>query len=136
PLFVANPETGNYEIPEARQVYFRPESFPIRKGLGEYRIFCLGGSTVQGRPYSVETSFTTWLEISLHAADPSRKWNVVNCGGVSYASYRLAPILEEVLRYEPDMIVLCTGHNEFLEDRTYRGVKATSPQVAWLLGQG
>ncbi|MEX0677951.1 MAG: tetratricopeptide repeat protein, partial [Pirellulales bacterium] len=29
------------------------------------------------------------------------------------------PILEEVLRYEPDLVVLCVGHNEFLESRTF-----------------
>ena len=44
---------------------------------------------------------------------------MVNCGGISYASYRLVPILEEVLGYEPDLIILYTGHNEFLEDRTF-----------------
>ena len=44
---------------------------------------------------------------------------MINCGGVSYASYRLGPILDEVLGYEPDLIMLYTGHNEFLEARTY-----------------
>ncbi|MCA9046275.1 MAG: hypothetical protein KDA69_18245, partial [Planctomycetaceae bacterium] len=32
-------------------------------------------------------------------------------------------ILEEVLEYEPDYIILCTGHNEFLEDRSYAATK-------------
>ena len=63
----------------------------------------LGGSTVQGRPFSIETAFSTWLELSLTAADPSRIWQVVNCGGVSYASYRLAPIVDESSCYKPDL---------------------------------
>ena len=88
--------------------------------------YCLGGSTVQGRPYAIETSFTTWLELNLRTADPRYQWEVVNCGGVSYASYRLVPILRELLAYEPDLFIICTGHNEFLEDRTYASVKARS----------
>jgi lysophospholipase L1-like esterase len=123
PLFVLNPATGRREIPRSRQTFFRPESFEARKDPNEFRVFCLGGSTVQGRPFAIETSFTTWLEIGLRAADPSHQWEVVNCGGVSYASYRLVPILQEVLRYSPDLVIVYTGHNEFLEDRSYADLK-------------
>lgn len=130
PLFTKNHETNRYEIPKSRQTYFCPESFAIRKPDNEFRIFCLGGSTVQGRPYAIETSFTSWLELSLKACDPNRQWEVVNCGGVSYASYRLTPILEEVLAYEPDLFILYTGHNEFLEDRTYDRVKRLPRSLA------
>lgn len=119
PLFTLNQTGDRFEIAAARQPFFRPESFAAVKSSNEFRIFCLGGSTVQGNPYAIETSFTTWLELSLQAADPTRPWEVVNCGGISYASYRLAPILQEVLGYEPNLIVLYMGHNEFLEDRTY-----------------
>ncbi len=134
PLFVLNEDEERYEIPPARQVFFRPESFAARKGANEFRIFCLGGSTVQGRPYAIETSFTTWLELSLQAAEPDRMWEVVNCGGISYASYRLAPILEEILQhYEPDGILVYTGHNEFLEERTYQGIKHRSRWMTELL---
>ncbi|WP_435005545.1 GDSL-type esterase/lipase family protein [Tundrisphaera lichenicola] len=119
PLFLLDRESGQYNTDPARIGYFRPQTFPAKKPGGTFRIFCLGGSTVQGRPFAVETSFSSWLGLSLKAADPSRNWEVINCGGISYASYRLAPILEEVLSYEPDLIVLYTGHNEFLEKRTY-----------------
>ena len=27
--------------------------------------------------------------------------------------------MQELIRYEPDLFVICTGHNEFLEERTY-----------------
>ena len=123
PLFVRNGTGDRFEISPSRLALFYPDSFAARKAKNEYRIFCLGGSTVQGSPYTIETSFTTWLELSLQAADPDRHWDVVNCGGLSYASYRLVPILQEVLTHEPDLIVLYTGHNEFLEDRTYAHVK-------------
>lgn len=123
PLFVLDQSKVLYNIAKSRLKFFVSESFPAEKGEDTFRIFCLGGSTVQGRPYAKETAFPEWLELSLKTADPNRDWEVINCGGVSYASYRLVPILQECLNYEPDLILLCTGHNEFLEERTYRYVK-------------
>ncbi|MGF1580647.1 MAG: SGNH/GDSL hydrolase family protein [Gemmataceae bacterium] len=131
PLFVLNEDTRRYEIPQSRLKFFCPESFSAEKPSDRFRIFVLGGSTVQGRPYEKETSFTSWLEISLNVAAPERHWRVINCGGVSYASYRLIPILKEVLEHDPDMIIVCTGHNEFLEDRSYSHIKAMPALVAW-----
>jgi lysophospholipase L1-like esterase len=123
PLFVLDETGSRYETNQERLAAFRPQSFSARKGTGTFRIFCLGGSTVQGRPYSVETSFTTWLALTLRAAQPEREFEVVNCGGISYASYRLVPIMDELLEREPDLFILYTGHNEFLEDRTYGRLK-------------
>lgn len=129
PLFELDESGEQFQVAENRLAFFQPESFAAQKPAGEYRIFCFGGSTVQGRPYSIETSFTTWLELSLKAAQPDRNWKVVNCGGVSYASYRLLPLLEESLQHEPDLFIMYTGHNEFLEDRSYASVKH---QPRWL----
>ncbi len=131
PLFVLSDPAGRYDIPPSRQLHFEPDSFAAAKPPGEFRIFVLGGSTVQGSPWSIATSFSTWLELHLNAADPSRKYEVVNCGGVSYASYRLLPILEEVLHYEPDLIVFCEGHNEFLEDRDLSALRSQPAALTW-----
>lgn len=119
PLFVLNDQEDRYQVVEGRLDFFCQDSFPVNKSDKTYRIFCLGGSTVQGRPYATETAFSSWLELSLQSAAPQRDWEVINCGGISYASYRLVPILEEVSHYQPDLIILYSGHNEFLEDRTY-----------------
>ena len=131
PLFVLNKEQGRYEIAKSRLSHFRPDSFRAEKAENEFRIFVLGGSTVQGRPWSIETSFTTWLELGLNSAHPSRQWEVINCGGISYATYRLVPIMQEVLAYQPDLIIFCEGHNEFLEDRTYGNIKTVPPALSW-----
>jgi len=125
-LFIQNPAGTHYTIAEERNDFFRPQSFPVHKSADTFRIFVLGGSTVQGRPYAVETSFTSWLQTNLQAAEPNRNFEVINCGGVSYASYRLVPILRETLQYQPDLLILYTGHNEFLEDRSYTRLKKTS----------
>ena len=125
-LFELNAEQTQYQTVAARKRYFQEASFSKNKTDDTFRIFCLGGSTVQGRPFAVETSFTSWLKLQLEVADPNRKWEIVNCGGVSYASYRLLPILTEIMNYEPDLVVIYTGHNEFLEDRTYAHLRDPS----------
>ena len=125
-LFVPDLASGTHKIAENRYLCFRADEFLTRKPDNEFRIFVLGGSTVQGRPYAIETSFAHWFQLSLQAADPDRQFDVINCGGISYASYRLVPILQEVIEYEPDLILLYTGHNEFLEDRTYQSIKRRS----------
>lgn len=126
PLFERNDSEGVYETSLAKQQFFVSQKFAIQKPKSEFRIFCLGGSTVQGRPYRPETSFGKWLELELNAVDSSRHYQAINCGGISYASYRLRRVLQEVLQYDPDLIVLATGHNEFLEDRTYSSVRERS----------
>ncbi len=119
PLFTVDPLTNTHVTASERLKFFVEDRFPRKKAANTYRVFCLGGSTVQGRPYSIETAFGSWLRLGLEAAYPQRRFEVVNCGGVSYASYRLIPILQECLRYEPDLFIICTGQNEFLEERTY-----------------
>ena len=134
PLFERNEETGQFRIAKNRRLYFADESFSQTKGDKERRIFFFGGSTVQGRPFSIPTSFGTFTELGLKQVDSTNDWKVVNCGGVSYASYRLIPILKECLQYEPDLFVVCTGHNEFLESITYSKVIQSSDALKYSHG--
>ena len=115
-----------YCTARARAPFIAPQEFPAEKPRGSFRMFCFGGSTVYGHPYTGETAFPKWLELELAGRDPSRAWQSINCGGVSYASYRIAPMVQEVLHYQPDLIIVATGHNEFLEDRTYHSLKTRS----------
>ncbi|MBN1671000.1 MAG: tetratricopeptide repeat protein [Kiritimatiellae bacterium] len=102
--------------------WFNPQPFSRAKPAGTYRIFCMGGSTTYGRPYTDPTSFCGWLRIFLPEADPSRRWEVINAGGISYASYRVAALMKELCAYEPDCFIVYTGQNEFLEERSYHGI--------------
>ncbi len=91
------------------------------------RVFCLGGSTTFGRPFDDRTSFPAWLRQLLPLADPGKRWEVINAGGISYASYRVTAVMEELVGYSPDLFVIYSGHNEFLEQRTYGQLKESSP---------
>ncbi len=124
--------TGDrYQVIRSREPFFQPQGFAAVKPANGFRVFCFGGSTVYGHPYLADTAFPKWLELELAATRPDRRVEVVNCGGISYASYRLAPIVREVLAYQPDLIVLAMGHNEFLEDRTYQPLKSRSASRSW-----
>lgn len=107
--------------------WFNDQHFPVQKASGVTRIFCLGGSTTYGRPYDDQTSFCGWLREFLPAVEPGRQWEIINAGGISYASYRIERLVEELLEYEPDLFVIYTGHNEFLEKRTYGELLSTPP---------
>jgi len=126
PLFVEQADPDGRQVlvtAENKLVYFNRQGFPRDKAPGTYRIFCLGGSTTYGRPYGDTTSFAGWLRALLPVADAQRHWEVINAGGISYASYRVAHLMEELVRYEPDLFVVYTGHNEFLEERTYAALR-------------
>ena len=109
---------------------FNYQEFPKEKDRNSYRIFCMGGSTTYGRPYYDKVSFCGWLREYLNAADPQRNWEVINAGGISFASYRVAKLMSEIKQYQPDLFIVYSGQNEFLEERSY-GALADLP--AWLI---
>ena len=119
--------------------FFNHQQFPVAKAPGTYRIFALGGSTTAGRPYDDKVAFCRWLELYLEAMDPSRHWQAINAGAISYASYRVVVLIKELVRYEPDLFVVYTGHNEFLEERSYAGIIHQNPLLKrlrfWLSGR-
>lgn len=127
PLFVKDATSADAGVvitaPNKRRI-FNTQRFSAQKPPGTFRIFCMGGSTTYGHPYEDSTSFAGWLRAMLPKADPSRRWEVINCGGVSYASYREAVLMEELTQYQPDLFIILTGHNEFLEHRTYGEILA------------
>ena len=104
-------------------------TFAPKKPASTFRIVCLGGSTTYGRPFFDKTSFAGWLREFLPAADPAQNWEVINAGATSYASYRVAGVMQELAQYQPDLFIIYTGHNEFLERRTYEQLLKQSP---WL----
>jgi tetratricopeptide (TPR) repeat protein len=119
PLYVPAGRPGVLHTAKNKRALFNFHRFERSKPEGTVRVFCMGGSTTYGRPYGDRTSFCGWLREFLPVADPTRQWELLNAGGISYASYRVAAVMEELAEYEPDLFIVYTGHNEFLEARTY-----------------
>ena len=137
PLYVEEPRPdGARVLVTARNKlrFFNPQELTARKAGGAFRIFCMGESTTYGHPYDDRTSYCRWLREFLPAADPSRKWEVMNSGGISYASYRVALLMEELIQYQPDLFIIYVGHNEFLERRTYSRILEMPAAVRGLGG--
>ena len=126
PLFVpwTDSEGGQWlRTAKDKRRWFNDQRFPAAKSPATRRVFCLGGSTTYGRPYRDRTSFCGWLRESARLLAPETNWEVINTGGISYASYRVAALVRELSDYSPDLFIIYSGHNEFLEERTYRGLR-------------
>jgi tetratricopeptide (TPR) repeat protein len=93
--------------------------FPAEKDPGTFRIFVLGESASAGWPHPPTEIFSVYLEQALGRAFPERRFEVINVSAHAYAAYRIRLIFENVIRFEPDALVLWTGNNEFLERRSY-----------------
>ncbi|GAB6082835.1 hypothetical protein JCM30471_17490 [Desulfuromonas carbonis] len=126
PLFIrTEPDaTGaNIKLNPAKGDYFNRQSFQMPKPEGTFRVISLGGSTTYGRPYTGETAFPRWLELLGNEYAGAGRFEVINAGGISYASYRVARLQQELIDYDPNLLVVYSGHNEFLEARTFDHLK-------------
>jgi len=128
PLFVEE-SSGNFIVNPAKSAYFNtPQSFSMPKPVGVFRIVVFGGSTTYGRPYRHQTSFGAWLERLIEHYSANVNVEVINAGGISYASYRVRRLMTEMSAYDPDLFIVYTGHNEFLEARTFAALRE-QPEV-------
>lgn len=119
PLFLEQ-SPGHFVVNPAKSAYFNtPQSFSMPKPTGTFRIVVLGGSTTYGRPFLRQTSFGAWLEKLIEQYAANVNVEVINAGGISYASYRVRRLMTEMAQYDPDLFVVYSGHNEFLEARTF-----------------
>jgi len=80
------------------------------------RVFTFGGSATAGLGYSPNVTFARHLERMLRRAHPDRRVELVNLGIVALASRQVKLLVADVcLRFEPDLIAVYSGNNEFLE---------------------
>lgn len=77
-------------------------------------MFLYGESTTYGAPYGPGNSTARWLEQVLRGLLPGRQVRVANFGERGRGSYELLDTVRHTLAYEPDVVVISVGHNEFL----------------------
>ena len=105
--------THPYAYPDRKTV------FPLEKPSGGLRIFCLGGSAAAGWPHPPQETFSSYLETMLQERLPGRPVEVINAAAHGFPAYRVRRVFDEVIDLDPDVIILFTGNNEFLERRSY-----------------
>lgn len=87
--------------------------YEVPKSIGTYRIFCLGGSTAAGYPYWYNASFSSFLRQRLQRIFPEKKFEIINLGMTAINSFIVLDMAKEIVNYEPDLIIVYDGHNEF-----------------------
>ncbi|MCB9089808.1 MAG: tetratricopeptide repeat protein [Calditrichae bacterium] len=89
------------------------DHFLKEKPSGALRIFVLGGSTTAGYPYLYNGSFPSILKAFLNAYYPERYIEIVNLAMPAVSSYTVRDIALELGDYQPDLLLIYAGHNEF-----------------------
>jgi tetratricopeptide (TPR) repeat protein len=131
-LFIPGEEdkgSVTYHLNPVKERHFNRQSFVMPKPSQTYRVFAFGGSTTYGNPYIGRTAFVAWFKQLIENFGLPMSYESVNAGGISYASYRVARLVEEMAEFSPDLYLVYSGHNEFLEARTFGDIR---DQAAWL----
>ena len=111
---VLNPAASKrYFTNQANATAGNSEPFKKEKDPGTMRIFVLGESTTIGYPYFHNGSFHRWLQYRLMHDYPDRNFEVVNISLTAVNSYTVLGFAREVVDYQPDAILIYTGHNEY-----------------------
>ncbi len=80
---------------------------------GSYRVFLFGGSTVEG-VHVPEYGFAQQLEFWLRRQHPEKRLEIYNFGRAGRDSGYVRRKVEATIGHDPDLIVVLSGHNEFL----------------------
>ncbi len=113
-----------------------PQKVPVVKAPNTVRILCLGGSTTAGFPFEVNINFPRFLQCYLKRALPFKQWEVINLGISAINSHTVRNMAPELLKLEPDIILIYMGHNEFygalgLASNSFLG--SNPEMVQWML---
>lgn len=101
------------QIADTRLPY---QSILAQKPRNGLRVFTFGGSAAAGLGFSPNVTFARHLERMLEAAYPERQVEVMNLGIVAIAARQVEVLVRHVCEsYEPDVMIVYSGNNEFLE---------------------
>jgi tetratricopeptide (TPR) repeat protein len=92
---------------------FKSTLFRKKKGAQTFRVMCLGESSMFGTPYDMNANIPGIVRKQLRALFPEREIEVVNWGASAINSNVIVNFLDPVLEYEPDLVLVYMGHNEF-----------------------
>lgn len=123
--------TAIFRTARARRVR-APQEFLAGKPENGFRVFVVGASSAAGVPYDVGHAFSAFLQLRLQAELPSLFVEVINAAVPGYGSRRMLPVVEDIARHQPDLLILYAGHNEFAEPRYYAHLVGMDPRLLGL----
>ena len=102
---------------------FQDMGFRADKGR-RFRIMVAGGSFVHGwaLPNPSFQAFPAQLGRRLETVMEGRPVEVLNCGGLGWGSSRIAPLVRELVRHQPDVLLVFAANNEFWESSLYHAL--------------
>ncbi|MDR6805379.1 lysophospholipase L1-like esterase [Dyadobacter sp. BE34] len=134
---VLNPHASKrYFANQQNATYGNAEPFTANKAPGVFRIFVLGESTTIGYPYMNNGSFHRWLQYRLLQTYPDRDFEVINLSLTAVNSYTVLDFGKAVLDYEPDAVLVYTGHNEYygaMGVAATKGIGHNRTLACWLM---
>jgi tetratricopeptide (TPR) repeat protein len=113
--YTINPELGKryFTLTDIQPAVIHTDLLLKRKPAQAFRIFVLGASSAAGYPYLYNGSFSSMLKVILKAYYPGKFIEIVNLAMPAVSSYAVRDIALELADYEPDLLLVYAGHNEF-----------------------
>lgn len=88
------------------------ELLPAEAAPDQFRLIALGASTTVGDPFGGQIAYPRLVKEMLADVAPSPRYEVANCGVVAISSLDVLLLGKKALDYEPDALLVYTGHNE------------------------
>lgn len=104
---------AGYQVQDRPPLYERIRS---RKKSGTVRIMILGGSAAAGFPFGPEAGPVPLLRELLRDVAPGQPTEVINCAVNALTSTGILIVARKIVAYEPDVLIVYAGHNEFFND--------------------
>lgn len=111
---ILNPEIGYRYFLTTKNLPFSVESFIYKeKKENSFRVFVVGASSAAGYPYLSSASFSKFIRKKLEILYPEKIIEVSNFSMSAINSYTVKDLMPELLKKEPDLILIYLGHNEY-----------------------
>ncbi len=89
------------------------ERFAALPSSGTFRVVCVGDSTTAGWPYQPRGGYPEWLALTLRAALPGGRVEVINLGVHAWDGARLESVFDRALNLRPDAILVRFGYDDY-----------------------
>lgn len=110
-------QDGQVELQRSGGRRFFPQTFAKQRPNGKYRVMVIGDSVARGK--SVAQSYTGQLEKELRAQGIQAE--CFNLALPGFGSRRKDLVLQQVMNYQPDLVILHVGAtNEYEDEREWR----------------